>query len=149
MTDNREADGTGVPILNDDVIGVIKSFLPKETLVWLSKEDYVANHSVIKRLIPQCVYNEYIHDVILCDHSFVFTQIIDEHFDKFHHWRHFEVAGNRHHSYLTYLRDYCLFADANKCKAVIDRKAAEKGFSENWYKRRRIIISTTDRTGKY
>lgn len=130
-------------VLNDDVIGVIKSFLPRETRVWLSKEDYIADHSVIKQMIPPSRYDQYIHDVIKRDHSFVFTQILREQFDKFHKWKGFEKNGNRHHSYLTYLRDTCVEKKAFKCACVIDEFAEVKGFSPNWYKRRSIIISTT------
>jgi hypothetical protein len=133
-------------ILNDDVIGVIKSHLPQETVVWLSKEDYIANHSVIKRMIPQCLYDEYIHDIVSHDCSFVFQQIMHEQFDKFHNWKRFEKGGHRHHSYLTYLRDKCVDSGSVKCAAVIDGLASEKGFSANWYKRRGIIISTTSKT---
>ena len=132
-------------VLNDDVIGVIKSFLPKEIRVWMSKDDYVANHSVIKHMIPANRYDQYIHDVIDKDHSFVFTQILREQFDKFHNWKHFEKNGNRHHSYLTYLRDRCLEKKSMKCACAIDNFADVKGFSPNWYKRRSIIISTTNK----
>lgn len=132
-------------VLNDDVIGVIKSFLPKEIRVWLSKEDYIADHSVIKQMIPINHYDEYIHDTINHDHSFVFTQILREQFDKFHKWKNFEKNGNRHHSYLTYLRDKCVEKNSFKCAGAIDDFAAVKGFSPNWYKRRSIIISTTSK----
>jgi hypothetical protein len=132
-------------VLNDDVIGVIKSFLPKEIRVWLSRDDYVADHSVIKQMIPADRYDQYIHDVIKHDHSFVFTQILREQFDKFHRWKRFEKDGNRHHSYLTYLRDKCLEVNSLKCANAIDDFAEVKGFSPNWYKRRSIIISTTDK----
>jgi hypothetical protein len=136
-------------VLNDDVIGVIKGFLPKETRVWLTKEDYITNHSVIKQLIPPNCYDQYIHDVIKHDHSFVFTQILREQFDKFHNWKKFMKNGNRHHSYLTYLRDMCVERKSLKCACVIDEFAAVKGFSPNWYKRKSIIISTTSKPAGY
>ncbi len=135
-------------VLNDDVIGVIKSFLPRETRVWLTKEDYLANHSVVKQMIPTNRYDQYIHDVIERDHSFVFTQILREQFDKFHKWKNFEKNGNRHHSYLTYLRDKCVEHNSFKCACAIDDFANVKGFSQNWYKRRGIIISNTSKLGK-
>lgn len=136
-------------ILNDDVTGVIKSFLPPEKRVWLSKADYIANHSVIKQMIPQRLYDRYIHDIIKNDCSFVFTQILREQFIKFHNWKRFEKNGNCHHSYLTYLRDYCKKVSASKCLDVIDVMAEENGFSCNWYKRRGIIISNTSKDNLY
>jgi len=132
-------------VLNDDVIGIIKSFLPRETRVWLSKEDYIADHSVIKQMIPANHYDQYIHDVIQHDHSFVFTQILREQFDKFHKWKSFERNGSRYHSYLTYLRDKCVEKKSLKCACVIDEFAEVKGFSPNWYKRRSIYISTKNK----
>ena len=131
-------------VLNEDVISVIKSFLPRETRVWLSREDYIADHSVIKQMIPANRYDQYIHDVIKHDHSFVFTQILREQFDKFHKWKGFEKNGDRHHSYLTYLRDKCVEKNSFKCAGAIDDFAEVKGFSPNWYKRRSINISTTN-----
>lgn len=131
--------------LNDDVIGVIKSYLPPEKLVWLSRDDYIANHSVVKQMIPSCFYDSYIHDILKHDCSFVFTQVLREQFIKFHNWKKFEKNGNCHHSYLTYLRDYCDKVNAIKCINVIDNMAKENGFSCNWYKRRRIIISNTSK----
>lgn len=132
-------------VLNDDVVGLIKDHLPKEIRVWLTRDDYIQNHSVIKQMIPSDMYDQYLHDVMFNDHSFVFTQILHEQFDKFHNWKPFEKNGSEHHSYLTYLRDKCVKFGSLKCAGVIDSFAGIKGFSPNWYKRRAIIISTTDK----
>lgn len=145
-TDNHANNYTNPIILNDDVISVIKDFLPAEKRVWLTKEDYIKYHPIIKTLIPDDYYDTYIHEMIKHDYSFVFTQILAEQFDKFHNWKQFEKNGNIYHSYLIYLRDFCLKKNAIKCANVIDNIASKKGFSSNWFKRRGIIISNLDIT---
>lgn len=132
-------------VLNDDVIGIIKGMLPPEKRVWLSRADYIENHWVVKKMIPQPFYDSYIHDIIRHDCSFVFTQILQEQFAKFHAWKDFSKGGNRHHSYLTYLMDYCIDVGATRCATAIDTVAEQKGFSENWYKRRGVILSSNNK----
>lgn len=130
-------------VLNDDVVGVIKEFLPPEKKVWLSKADYLENHSVVKTMIPVGRYNDYILDMVKHDCSFVFKQILQEQFDKFHKWKDFRICGREYRSYLVYLMDTCIDHCSVGCIDVINEIAKTKGFSGNWYKRSPKIIPST------
>lgn len=127
-------------ILNDDVLGVIKSYIPTEKLVWLTKNDYIKHHTVIKRLILPNQYDDYLRDIVKHDCAFVFERILCEQFDKFHAWKHFDYNYVRYNSYLSYLREYANKNGSIKCVKIIDEIAHEKGFSKKWYKYRGIII---------
>jgi hypothetical protein len=127
-------------MLNDDVLSLIKTYLPPETLVWLNKEYYLKYHSVVKHMINIDKYDDYIRDIVKSDSSFVFEQIIKENFIKFHTWKSYYHETIRHHSYLTYLRYYALTKNAKKCVSIIDDYANKNGFSSNWYKYRGVII---------
>lgn len=130
--------------LNDDVLELIKSYLPPETLVWLNKSNYLKYHRVVKNMIPNDRFDDYIRDIVKTDSSFVFEQILKENFTRFHKWKGYfqpyQTPCIRHHSYLTYLRYYALSNNSQKCVSIIDKYAEINGFSSNWYKYRGIII---------
>ena len=126
--------------LNDDVLDIIKSHLKPEILVWLNKENYFKYHKCVKNMINKEKYDDYVRDIVKHDCSFVFEQIMNEHFLKFHKWKFYTYKNTRFHSYLIFLRYYAYSNNSHKCVEVIDDFTSQKGFSPNWYKYRGIII---------
>ena len=126
--------------LNDDVLSLIFDKIPIDKKVWLTKENYIKHHKLIKKMIHPDFYQKYILDIVKQDYAFVFSRIIDENFKDFHKWKGYYYNQERHHSFLTFLRGYAISNSSLKCIEIIDKKAEENGFSPNWYKYRGIIL---------
>ena len=69
--------------LPEVIVGVIKSYIPPTTLVWLNKENYVKYNNEIKSMIHPSRFEDYIRDMVRSDNIFVLRHIILE---NIHRW---------------------------------------------------------------
>ena len=66
--------------LPEEIIQLIKEYMPATVLAFLNKTNYLSYHFLLKNVIPN--YENYIRDVIRRDNDFVFENIIRENYDK-------------------------------------------------------------------
>ena len=64
--------------LPQDIIFLIKEYIPKKYLIFTNKENYKLYHKLLKPSINN--YENYIRDTIRRDNSFVFEQIMNENY---------------------------------------------------------------------
>ena len=136
---NQDQVFNGLSLLNDDVLGIIHSYLSPEVLWSSNKDNYVKHHHVVRSMIPATCYDSYVRDMVRNDYSFVFHHILLERFDDFHKWKKFYFNRNMYPSYLIFLRSYAIENHSSKCLRVIEEQCEKKGFESNWYKRRNSI----------
>ena len=130
-------------LLCDDIVDIVKSKISPEIQLRMgmcSKYEYIKNHKLVQKMIPLNDYNDYLHDIVKHDCAFVFGLILNEKFDKFHKWKPFYNKSTSHPSFLIYLRDYARMNMSDKCVAVIDKIAQEKGFAKNWYRNPNRVV---------
>ena len=53
---------TNIDDLPEVIVGIIKSYIPPTTLVWLNKENYNKHNKVIRSMIHPSRFEDYIRD---------------------------------------------------------------------------------------
>ena len=78
-------------VLPTELVMLIKSYLPKSSLIFLNNYYYKKYHYLVKKCIGKNNFENYIRDIIRRDNDFVFSRII---FDY-----HKELAKIKHYVY--------------------------------------------------
>lgn len=128
---------TSINHLSQDVIGVIKSFLPPSTLVWLNASNYDKYNYVIKDLIAEDRFEDYIRDMVRHDNSFVLEHIVRENIErwvKLKRWRYKNMIFS---DYLHFIYNYSIETESHKSRKLIDTIATEV-FGKKWHKKNGI-----------
>ena len=122
--------------LPDVVIDGIYEYIPYHILVFLTKENYLKYHSVIKDKIPSNNYENYIRYMIRQDNDFVFKHILNENGQK---WRKIKKYYYQYCIYLNYLYfidAYCIDNESRKCRNVLLCFMEEHDLNKNKHKKK-------------
>ena len=128
---------TTIDDLSDDVVGVIKEYLPPTTLVWLNATYYDKYKHLIKHLIPEDRFEDYIRDTVRRDNSFVLEHIVRENIErwvKLKRWRYKNMVFS---DYLHFIYNYSIETESHKSRKLIDTIATEL-FGKKWHKKNGI-----------
>tara|TARA_Y100000385_G_C12780543_1_gene503319 strand:- start:94 stop:519 length:426 start_codon:yes stop_codon:yes gene_type:complete len=124
--------------LPDDIIK--EHIFPKLSpviLVWLTKENYIKYHYVIKDIIQKNRLESYIRDIIRNDYSFVFNYLLDEQFNKWLNMKKYTYKCYIFENYIRFLMQFCIDNNSNKCLMLIQNKGSNN-FKEKWSKKVKI-----------
>ena len=102
--------------LPDDIIMIIKDYIPKKYLIFISKENYISYHSLTKIMIKN--YENYIRDMIRRDNDFVFQFIIEENYKIWYDIKQYKYKNMIFKNYLYFLINYCIENDCNNIPHV-------------------------------
>lgn len=105
--------------LPEDMINVIKEFIPPRYLIFTNKTNYYLNHSIIKQNIIGNQFESYVRDMIRRDNDMVFSQILKENILLWTNVRNYEYKHNKYANYIYFLLDFCIENDSNKCRMLI------------------------------
>ena len=119
--------------LPDDIIIIIKDYIPKKYLIFISKENYISCHSLTKKMIKN--YENYIRDMIRRDNDFVFQFIIEENYKKWYEIKQYKYKNMIFKNYLYFLINYCIENDCNNCRNVISNFFKIHGLGKNLHKK--------------
>ena len=122
--------------LPDELIDIIKEYIPLEVTIFLNKTLYLKNHRVLKKHIPN--YESYIRDMVRMNNVFVFEQICKENFKKWLFrrgilgWRHTFDCDNYAEAFRVYLQ--ILHSKAMQKESDLAKKQSV-AFGVIWYNR--------------
>jgi hypothetical protein len=119
--------------LPDEIIVIIKEYLPKKYLIFTSKENYISYHFLTKKMIKN--YDNYIRDIIRRDNNFVFNFIIEENYQKWYEIKQYKYKNMIFKNYLYFLINYCIENDCNNCRNVISNFLKIHGLGKNLHKK--------------
>jgi hypothetical protein len=105
--------------LPEDMINVIKEYIPTKCLVFTNKTNYYLYHSTIKENIIGNQFESYVRDMIRRDNDLAFAEIIKENIELWFKVRSYEYKHFTYNNYLYFLLDYCIENDSNKCRILI------------------------------
>jgi len=123
--------------LPEDVIFIIKEYIPESVLMILTKENYMKYHPKMKYMIPLMDYSKYIRSTIRNDYYFVFEQLLRENIFKWYNMKKFIYQNMIFDNYLRYLNQLCIDYKSNKCRNLI-KMYADKEIGKKWYKKTRV-----------
>jgi hypothetical protein len=106
-----------INILPNEIIDIIKEYIPKYVFVFTNKSNYILFHSLLRKHIHR--YEEYIRDTIRRDNLFTFQCIIKENFSRWIHNKRYHYHNTIFNNYLSFVIHYCVENNSDKCKNYI------------------------------
>ena len=119
----------------------IMPHLTPEILVWLTRENYLKYHSVVRQMVPGRDYEAYIRDMVRHDCAFVMTQLVKEHAKRWTKPQRYKFAGKSYPSFLRFLIEYAKESNAKRVHAILE-SIPDDNVRGKGHKR---IITTTNR----
>jgi len=121
--------------LPDEMIDIIKSYIPITTLRLLDKSNYELHHKYIRQSIPYNLYETYVRSMVRKDYDYVFRNILDENFDRWLKIKKYQYQDTIFLNYLYFLKCYCIENQSMNCKNVIDKYLELSGLDKNQHKK--------------
>jgi hypothetical protein len=122
--------------LSPEIINIIKSFIPREYLIFINRENYFLYHKFLKKYIKK--YENYIRDTIRRDNYFVFDIIVKENFERWITINQYMYKNMIFKNYLYFTMHYCIENESSNCRTIIMNYLKERGFDKNLYKKNLI-----------
>ena len=119
--------------LPNDVINLIKQFIPHNNLVFVNKVYYNLYHHTIKKTIP--LYENYIRDIIRRDNEFVFQKIIQENIDLWLKNRQYRYKNMVFNNYIYFIMIFCIENDSEKCREILLEFLSKRDLCRNLHKK--------------
>ena len=125
--------------LPNELVDEINSYIPQIVKVFLSKENYVRDHWLIRNHINKRNIENYFRTIIRQDNSFVFNKLIMENKNKWLEMKKYYYKNCIYSNYLIFLDSYCLENESTNCRKLLKELFEELGLSKNRYKKKNII----------
>jgi hypothetical protein len=122
-----------ISYLPQEIINIIKEYIPKTTWVFLTKTHYLLYHKLIKKHIT--CYESYIRFTIKKDNNFVFERIFEENYKIWLNKYNYKYQNILFKNYFFFIIDYCVDNGSNRCKQIIDNFLKEHGLWKNLHKK--------------
>ena len=119
--------------LPNELIILIKEFIPKKELIFTNKENYISNHYLIKLNIKN--YENYIRNIIKRDNEFVLSQVLRENYQKWSKITKYMYKNMIFKNYFYFTINYCIENDSINCRNVINIFLKEHGLDKNIHKK--------------
>lgn len=122
--------------LPDELVDIIYSYVPTTVKTVLSKNNYLAEHKLIRQTINKNDIENYIRTMIRQDNSFVFEQLLIENYDKWINIKEYYYKECIYMNYLMFLEFYIMDNESIKCKKILAELFEELGFNKNQHKKK-------------
>ena len=119
--------------LPEEIIHLIKEYMPATVLAFLNKTNYLSYHFLLKNVIPN--YENYIRDVIRRDNNFVFENIIRENYVKWLQNKNYFYKNMLFKNYIYFILYFCIENEASNCRYFITHFFKELGMCKNLHKK--------------
>jgi hypothetical protein len=126
---------TSITNLPNEIIEIIKQYIPIYKLIFVQKKYYLKYHHLLKPFISKFNIENYIRNVIVRDHNFVFERLINENIKHWMNIKQYIYKNTLYANYLYFLKDFCLYHDSNKCRLVLNKFLQENGLCKNQHKK--------------
>ena len=119
--------------LPDDVINLIKEFLPRKSYVFVNKTFYNLYHHTIRRDI--LLYENYVRDMIRRDNEFVFEKIIVENMDTWLKNKQYRYKNMIFNNYIYFIMNYCIENNSDRCREILIHYLKKRDLCRNLHKK--------------
>lgn len=101
-------------ILPNDILIHIKSFIRKDVMYLVTKEDYINNYTIEGRLLRRVVLKS-----IRNDYWFIYKILLEKHYPSWIKIRRYVYQGVKYKHFIDFLSKRIIEEQANKCKIVM------------------------------
>ena len=126
--------------LPDVLIDIIQTYLPLDTIVWITRKNYLNNHKYL--IINKNMFDNYTRDMIRNDRWFILEQILEENYNKWLKPKYkykYKYKNVIYHNYIDFLTAFCIENHSTNCKNIISIFLEEHGISKNQHKNNTFI----------
>ena len=121
--------------LPDDMIYEIYAYLPKIVTMFLTKENYLKDHHLLKTLTNKRHIENYIRTMVRQDNEFVFNQLLVENYHRWIQMTKYYYKNCIYSNYLTFIESYAIDNESTKCRRLLCEFLLELGLSKNQHKK--------------
>ena len=125
-----------IELLPDELIKVIKDFVPKIVTIFLSKSNYISDHHLVLRLINPKKTEEYIRTMIRQDNYIVLERLLVENYRRWLNMKNYFHRNCVYSNYLMFLKYYSLDYDSDNCYETLCELFEQLGLSKNQHKKK-------------
>jgi hypothetical protein len=119
--------------LPDDIIDLIKEFIPPQNLVFLNKKYYNLYHHTIKSSIR--LYQNYVREMIRRDNNMVFEKILEENIDLWLKNKQYRYKDMVFNNYIYFILYYCIENNSEQCREIINYYLKKRDLCRNLHKK--------------
>lgn len=119
--------------LPDDIINIIKEFIPPNKLVFVNKTFYNLYHYKIRKSIP--LYENFVRDIIRRDNEFVFKKVIEENINLWLKNKHYIYKNMIFNNYVYFVMNFCIENDSERCRQILSDFLLKRDLCRNLHKK--------------
>lgn len=119
--------------LPDDIVELIKEFIPYNTLVFVNKTFYNLYHHNMKTSIN--LYENYVRDMIRRDNDFVFEKIIGENINLWLKNKQYRYKNMVFNNYIYFIIYYCIENNSDDCIKIFTNYLKKRDLCRNLHKK--------------
>jgi hypothetical protein len=120
--------------LPDDIIDLIKEFIPKYKLVFVNKVFYNLYHHTIRTTIP--LYENFVRDMIRRDNYIVVEKILGENSETWLKNRQYRYKNMVFNNYIYFIIHYCIENNSERCREIIYDFLKKRDLCRNLHKKK-------------
>lgn len=124
--------------LPEVLVDIVYSYIPKSVTLFLTKENYMKDHHLIRQYINKIKIEQYIRAMVRQDNDFVFKQLLVENFKRWLNMKKYYYKECIYGNYLNFLESYSIDNQSTKCRKIISVFLEEQGLSKNQHKKNTI-----------
>jgi len=123
--------------LPDVLIIEIYEYIPKTVKLFLTKENYLQYHYLLKEYINKKNKNieKYFRTMVRQDNDFVFQELLVENYKKWFNMTNYYYNSCIYRNYITFIESYAIENESIKCRKIINNLFEELGLSKNQHKK--------------
>ncbi len=125
-----------IGLLPNELLHIVKQFIPKIVTIFLSKSKYIEEHHLILRLIKPINAEEYIRIMIRQDNHLVLQRLLVENHSRWLKMKNYFYRNCIYSNYLIFLKHYALDYESDKCYKTLCELFKELGLSKNQHKKK-------------
>jgi hypothetical protein len=127
-----------VKILPDELEDIVYSYIPKSITIFLTKENYIREHHLIRSFIVKKNIENYIRSMVRQDNDFVFKQLLVENYNRWLNMKKYYYRECIFSNYLNFLVSYAIDNESTRCRKLLIDLFEEEGLSKNRHKKNTI-----------
>lgn len=124
--------------LPEVLVDIVYSYVPKSVTMFLTKENYMKDHYLIREFINKRKIEQYIRSMVRQDNDFVFKQLLVENYRRWLNMTKYYYKECIYGNYLNFLESYSIDNQSTKCRKIINIFLEEQGLSKNQHKKKTI-----------
>ena len=128
-----------VDTLPCELVMMIKSFLPKTSLIFLNRYYYKKYHYLVKKMVNKNNFENYLRDIVRRDNEFVFSQILLDFHKNLSRIKNYVYKNIMYKNYFYFLTDYCIKNSSINCRNVLNEFLKVQGLCQNRHKKNTFI----------